>query len=477
MPQKRNIGAVQSGVWRKNTDGYTRTGRNAHQQGFRGAIRERHQVSAADPSDLNGSSSNVLAFDSKKNLESESWWRDSKRDDAWQSWWSEWQQMEWLVKVESRPLARTFAAVHFQIVSDDIMSRPLQLCTNSWLCPPESLYWRADAAQYEAQMRSAPVSCFQSCKMTNPVKNVGHLARTARKRRRKSCSFRLSKTQIRSLDRWNGDGRYEEPQPVLAGPKIKWKRGMSWVFDDHIYNSKKEEKERYKQIYVLKKKTPMVTPTRQERVPFWAPSSNPRTEKTDADAPAPSVIPKPNWQEQQQQGSRVGSHAPGESETDGWNPTRQDRKPESEQMHYLVSVEPGPMALILENNHFISWRKTEGSAKDGNLSVTDGCVNSTLSGSAHFLRLRTPGDASAHSLIFLAWLKPPGIDNDSARSLLWLTESVHRSQKLAALQHWVFFWKRYWRWSFSTQTQSSHQASQNQVKTLLLFVATSTDHL
>ena len=41
---------------------------NAHHQDFRGAIRERHQVSAADSSDLNGSSSNVLEFDSKKIL-------------------------------------------------------------------------------------------------------------------------------------------------------------------------------------------------------------------------------------------------------------------------------------------------------------------------------------------------------------------------------------------------------------------------
>ena len=42
---------------------------------------------------LNGSSCNVLAFDSKKNLQSESWWRDSKRD----KWYdlSKWKQGQW----------------------------------------------------------------------------------------------------------------------------------------------------------------------------------------------------------------------------------------------------------------------------------------------------------------------------------------------------------------------------------------------
>ena len=72
MPQKRSwSGTVRCLTKKRNTDRKTRTGVNAHHQDFRGAIRERHQVSAADPSDLNGSSSNVLAFDSKKNLESE----------------------------------------------------------------------------------------------------------------------------------------------------------------------------------------------------------------------------------------------------------------------------------------------------------------------------------------------------------------------------------------------------------------------
>ena len=43
-----------------------------------------------------------------------------------------------------------------------------------------------------------------------------------------------------------------------------------------------------------------------------------------------------------------------------------------------VSVESGPMARILVNIHFIPCRKGGPATKDGNLSVTDEYVNSTL---------------------------------------------------------------------------------------------------
>ena len=58
-------------------------------------------------------------------------------------------------------------------------------------------------------------------------------------------------------------------------------------------------------------------------------------------------------------------------------------------------------------------------------------MNSTLSGSAHFLRFRTPRPVVAHSLIFLprtteetAWLMPSGIDTDPALSLCVLNDVV-----------------------------------------------------
>ena len=50
---------------------------------------------------------------------------------------------------------------------------------------------------------------------------------------------------------------------------------------------------------------------------------------------------------------------------------------------------------------FLVEKKEGPATKDGNLSVTDEYVNSTPSGSAHFLRLRSPTNASVHSLIFL----------------------------------------------------------------------------
>ena len=143
---------------------------DAHHQDYHAAIQERYQPSVScrsfrtswHPTTWMAAASKVLTFDSKKvlNLKQLVERFQVRRCVAILM---EWQQMEWLVKVETRPMARIFIAVQIQIVSDDIKARLFALVDVNLSVPTRILLLRSrcSAIWSRSSIVSRPLPWFQ----------------------------------------------------------------------------------------------------------------------------------------------------------------------------------------------------------------------------------------------------------------------------------------------------------------------------